>query len=225
MNTSEEVYRYLREEILSLALLPGSEIRLQDIEEKLEVSKSPIRAALRDLRFENLVDIVPQSGTQVSRIDISLVEEQRFIRTYLENGIVHRFCQNKDNQEALLGMAHCIAQQKAFAKSEKLNEFLAADDAFHEWIYKSVGYSRVWNLVQSQSGHYHRIRLLTFMDSLYRPEIIEEHEEMLKALRKRDEEAVAAVSNKHINTLDMTKITVIKRNPEYFTGYDQSNLL
>lgn len=219
MNTSLEVYNYLRQEILSLRLVPGSEIRLQDIEEKLNVSKSPIRFALQDLKHEGLVDIFPQSGTRVSKIDISLMEEERFLRTNLEIGVVRLFC-NQPDEDALLDMSLCIESQKAFAQREKLSEFINADDLFHERIFKAVGYTRLWNLIQNQSGHYHRIRLLTFFDLASLPAIIGEHEAILDALKHRDKKAVTAVESKHIDSLDTTKIIAIKRNPDYFTGYD-----
>ena len=224
MSISTDVYQYLRTEILSLRLAPGSEINLPELEEKLHVSKSPIRAALRDLRYENLVSIVPQSGTHVQKIDISLMEEQRFLRAKLEIGVVQRLCQMDLNEDAEVGLAYCIKQQKIYAKDGKLWEFLTADDAFHEWFYKAVGFIRLWNLIKGQNGHYSRIRLLTFNDYSYVGDVIHEHEEILNAIKNHDSAIASDILDKHISALDVNKINAIRKNPEFFKGYDLSIL-
>src|SRR5690554_1963253 len=81
---SEEIYRTLREEILSLRFKPGEELNLQVLCDQLQVSRSPVRDALMRLASDNLVDIFPQRGTRVSLINLREVEEERFLRKSLE---------------------------------------------------------------------------------------------------------------------------------------------
>ena len=76
----ENVYRVIRENITSLQLAPGTTVSTQELAAKLQVSRTPVREAFIRLQKEDLVEITPQKGTMVSRIDLTRAEKERFIR-------------------------------------------------------------------------------------------------------------------------------------------------
>ena len=59
-------------------------MNIKTISERLNVSRTPVRDALIKLAKEGLVDVIPQKGTSVSKIDLKRVEEERFLRESLE---------------------------------------------------------------------------------------------------------------------------------------------
>src|SRR6476620_1943385 len=78
------VYDALRQAIVSTELEPGRQISENEIADKLGVSRTPVREALARLRDDQLVQIVPQLGTFVSRISVSGVDDAQFLREALE---------------------------------------------------------------------------------------------------------------------------------------------
>ncbi len=88
----EYVYQVLKSSIMFLDLEPGTNITEKDIAQKLNVSRTPVREALIKLSQEDLLDIYPQKGTVVSLIDLSHVEEARFIRRNLERATIEMAC-------------------------------------------------------------------------------------------------------------------------------------
>ena len=90
----ENVYRVIRENITSLQLAPGTTVSTQELAAKLQVSRTPVREAFIRLQKEDLVEITPQKGTMVSRIDLTRAEKERFIRESLETAILPLFLQN-----------------------------------------------------------------------------------------------------------------------------------
>src|SRR5262249_9041063 len=87
-STRDAVYHKLKEQILSVELIPGTNISEKEISVQMGVSRTPVRESFVRLSQEGLLDIYPQRGTVVSLIDLELVEEARFMREQLECAVV-----------------------------------------------------------------------------------------------------------------------------------------
>src|SRR4051812_25411037 len=94
VNAKEFAYEQIKTEILKLSLLPGTKISEKTMSDRLNVSRTPIREAFLKLAQEELLTIVPQSGTFVSLINLDLAEEARFVREIMETTIVGQCCKN-----------------------------------------------------------------------------------------------------------------------------------
>src|SRR5262249_60232851 len=79
-NTTQQVQELIRDAIVRLAFTPGEFIRKDAICQRLGVSRFPVSEALGRLADEGFVDILPQRGTRVSRIDISASPPAMFRR-------------------------------------------------------------------------------------------------------------------------------------------------
>src|SRR6478736_729285 len=77
-------YAALRDAIIATELEPGRQISENESADKLGVSRTPVREALARLRDDQLVQIVPQLGTFVSRISVAGVDDAQFLREALE---------------------------------------------------------------------------------------------------------------------------------------------
>ena len=78
------VYNILKDSIINARLIPGAQVSEQELADKLEVSRTPVREALIHLHQEELVEIIPQKGTYISKINEQSVEESRYMREILE---------------------------------------------------------------------------------------------------------------------------------------------
>jgi DNA-binding GntR family transcriptional regulator len=215
ITASEEIYRKLREEILSLRLEPGQELNLQQLATQLQVSRSPVRDALMKLSNDNLVDIYPQRGTKVSCIDLKQVEEERFLRKSLEESAVRKFVPVATERDLEAMDDAMRAQQRAKEAGDSIR-FLDADDQFHAAIFSGIHLERIWKIVRNQGGNHHRIRLLSFAEKNVLENIIEQHRQMMVAIRERDLDTLLALENHHLDKLLKETELMLQRHPDYF---------
>jgi GntR family transcriptional regulator, rspAB operon transcriptional repressor len=155
----DQVYRILRHAILTLRMPPGAVIIEKDITDQLEISRTPVRDAIRLLADERLVDIKPQSGTYVALIDRHRLEEGHLIRRALEaEGI--RLAVRNINEAAIERLNDLLALQTRAAAKGRHEEFMAYDDALHQFISDLGGYERLWRIISRSKAHLDRARHL-----------------------------------------------------------------
>ncbi len=216
ITASEEIYQTLREEILSLHFAPGEELNLQLLCEQLQVSRSPVRDALMKLSSDNLVDIFPQKGTRVSLINLKQVEEERFLRKSLEEQAVKKFIGCVKSKHFLKLESAIEAQEKAMVDKDFV-KFLEADDQFHAIFFSAISLERIWNIIKAQGGNHHRIRLLSFNETNVLSNIIEQHQNMVEALKVSDLQTLLQLEDRHLSKLLQETEEMVKHYPQYFT--------
>ena len=86
--SSNIVYKGLRDDILSLKLIPGSAISETDIASKYNVSRTPVRDAFKALSNEGLLEVKPHVGTFVSLMDINQISDVLYVRKVVELSIL-----------------------------------------------------------------------------------------------------------------------------------------
>jgi DNA-binding GntR family transcriptional regulator len=84
VNLNDAVYDILRQQILNYNFEPGQRLDLAALEDKLQVSRTPLKNALTRLSVEGLVEIQPRRGTFVAPIDAESLEEAYKIRSSFE---------------------------------------------------------------------------------------------------------------------------------------------
>ena len=117
-NNKEFSYRVIKEGIMSLELRPGQEISEIELAESLQISRTPIREVMAKLREENLVRVIPQVGTYVSKIKLKLIEEAAFMRFTLEKEILKLSCETFP-QDKLLELKKNVADSRSIAASRR----------------------------------------------------------------------------------------------------------
>lgn len=83
-NISDVVYSALRQQILLGELAPGEQLNLTEIEQQLEVSRTPLKSALARLQADGLVEVHPRRGTYVTQLSRRDIEDCFEIRIALE---------------------------------------------------------------------------------------------------------------------------------------------
>src|SRR5229473_1128443 len=94
--TMQRVQDAIREAIVALAFTPGEFIQKEAICKRLGVSRFPVSEALGRLADEGFVEVLPQRGTRVSRIDIAACRQAVFIRRALEVEAMGAIAPNAD---------------------------------------------------------------------------------------------------------------------------------
>ena len=86
---SEQIYNYLIDMILDLQIKPGERIPEASIAQKFNVSRTPIREALRDLAKDGIINLYPNRFSEVAIYDESRVREIGITKIYMDLSLIH----------------------------------------------------------------------------------------------------------------------------------------
>ncbi len=214
-NIGDIVYFTLLDNIVNLNLKPGDALNVKSISEQLNVSRTPVRDALIKLAKEGLVDVFPQKGTSVSRIDIRRVEEELFLRQSLEVRAVSVFMQEYQHSHIDSLQAFIDKQVEALEAKDYLS-CLEYDDKFHHVFFNAINKNMCWNTIQSLSGHYRRVRLMSIWDHDIFLGVIEQHKHMLQNITACNIDIVRQLFLEHSSKLVKEIETLSEKYPEYF---------
>jgi|DewCreStandDraft_5_1066085.scaffolds.fasta_scaffold00399_6 DNA-binding GntR family transcriptional regulator len=187
----------LREAILSGYFKPGDRLIERELCEKMGISRTPIREAIRKLEQEGLVTTIPYKGPIVTVPTPEDVEEVFQVRAVLE-GLAIRLLATRRDMQAIQAMRKAVeAGERALARGN-LRGLVGANRAFHEAIRKGSGNK----LLQSLLCNLHaRIGLLR-VQSLSLPgrpeESVEEHRQLLRAVEQGLADEGEALMRAHV---------------------------
>src|SRR5258707_15593408 len=140
--TTQRVHDIIREAIIALAFTPGEFIRKDGICRRLGVSRFPVSEALGRLADEGFVEVLPQRGTRVSRIDIPACRQAMFIRRALE-GQAMRVIAPRADDRLFARLDVNLAEQDVAVNRADGARFFQLDHAFHVILLSELGYGRV----------------------------------------------------------------------------------
>lgn len=211
----DQVYRLLRQSIITMRLPPGATIVEKQITDQLGISRTPVRDALRQLADEGLVNVRPQSGTFVAFIDRLQLEEGRLIRRALEvEGIKRAAMQiGEDDLERLNDL---IEQQARAAKRSRYVDFIACDDQFHRMISELSGLQRLWRIISGAKAQLDRVRHLSAPLPGQMERVLAQHRAILAALARRDPERSVTTLTHHLDDAYDRLTVLLEQHGEMF---------
>ena len=165
--------------------------------EKLGVSRTPIREAMRKLELEGLVVMVPRRGAQVANITEKDLNDVLEVRIALENVAIEKACARMTEEEmrrlwlAAKEFEHTIAEGNLVKLAE-------ADVAFHEVIYQASDNKRLIQVLNNMREQIYRYRVEYLKDENAYPTLIQEHRKILELLDKHEKEKVIEVMKVHV---------------------------
>jgi DNA-binding GntR family transcriptional regulator len=212
---SQTVYADLKELIASGRLKPGSRVREIDLAERLKVSRTPIREALRKLESDGLVAFAPHEGLIVTKLDHQAIIELYAMREVLE-GTAARFAARHASEAE-------VQELNEFVKSEMdgpldSDRLMRLNQAMHEALYRA-GHNRY--LLRSLHSLRDALILLggTTLAMDARAETAhKEHVAIVTAIAERDPEAAEEAARTHIRNalrarLKLLRETELERSP------------
>jgi GntR family transcriptional regulator, rspAB operon transcriptional repressor len=150
-----QVYAALRQRIVDNRLPPGAVLSETVLSSRLNVSRSPLRAALQQLATEGLIQTWPQVGSVVAPLAADRLEEAVLMRSALEEAAARRLAEKGIDASAF---DECLQAQERLAARDDYADFFRADEAFHELLAQLAGMPNAWRVVHSIKGHVDRQR-------------------------------------------------------------------
>lgn len=203
------VFNTLRNAILKGELEPGEKLMEKKLAEKLGVSRTPIREAIRKLELEGLVVMTPRKSAEVARITKEDLTDVLEVRRVLESLAIDLACRNITN-EILAELEDNLVRFKAAVKNNDITEIATTDVEFHETIYKSTGNKRLIQILNNLREQMYRYRLEYIKDKQTRDNLVIEHRGIIDALKERDKEKGRKAILNHIEKQQTTILENIK---------------
>ena len=203
------VFKTIRQAILTGELKPGERLMEIHLANKLGVSRTPIREAIRQLELEGLVIMVPRKGAQVASITEKSMTDVLEVRLALEKLAVELACkrisysQKDELKEALEGFETAVGNRDA-------SEIAKADEAFHNAIFSATGNMRLGQMVNNLAEQMYRYRFEYIKDEGGRERLVEEHKRIYDAVIKGDIETATKEISVHIKNQEDSIIQLIR---------------
>ncbi len=214
-NARAYAVRVLLYNIVNLELVPGSSISENELSIALSLSRTPIREALIELSRLELVEILPQRGSYVSKISYEQIEESRFIRLVMETAVLKLVCQQGISQSYLDAFEDNLNRQRSCHSKENIELSLQIDDEFHRLIFESVNKLRTYHVIKREMLQFDRLRTLSTTSGASR-HTIQDHEDILYAIRRQDAELAEMLLTRHLTRHRMEKEELMALHPDYF---------
>ncbi|MEZ5666050.1 MAG: GntR family transcriptional regulator [Alphaproteobacteria bacterium] len=216
-SAANRIYAGLRARILSLDLKPNAKVSRNEVAEAYGVSQAPVRDALQKLAHDGLVISYPQSRTVVSRIDLEHARETQFLRRSVEIEVARALARNAA-AEALVPAGRILRMQRLAGEDKDIGEFTALDGLFHLSLFEAAGVARLYHIVAARGGHIDRLRRLNLPDPGKLTEVVQQHEQILRAIRNRDEAAAEGAVRAHLSGTLAASEEIRRKFPDYFGG-------
>lgn len=202
MIASTQVYAELRERILRGELKAGSALKERDLCAQLDVSRTPVREALRQLSAEGLVEVRPHRSIVVASFDPAEVEEVFELGVMLESFIAGLAADKAtaDDVERLRATVAAMGRLAAEPPADLRLRYAALDRAFHEALATAARSPRIAAVLHQTIN----FRLLINLFDDYAPLDIEtslmQHRNILAAVETSNADWAAAAMRNHIRT-------------------------
>lgn len=219
-NLTTTAYQLIMKKIIDADFKPGQKISEKKIEEAIGIGRTPVREALLQLRQENLLTVIPQSGTYISKIDMKEVLDARFVRASVEQRIMRNATTIDLSTEQVTKFNQILEEQKIVMHNGNFPKFLTSDDTFHRYFYIITNHSQIWEWLKRINIQFDRFRFLRLnVEGLSLERLIDEHQEILNAVKSKDINEVERLTANHMHRMLQEENSLIHAFPNYFINY------
>lgn len=211
------VFNTLRQAILTGELKPGERLMEIHLANKLGVSRTPIREAIRKLELEGLVTMIPRRGAEVAQITEKSMMDVLEVRRTMDALCAELACERiSEEAKGSLGSA-CEAFEEA-VEGGNIKVIAKADVAFHDIIVQATGNLRLVQLINNLSEQMYRYRFEYLKDTSCHRSLIEEHRMIYESILKKDTKAASEAAKLHIDNQERSIIQQIRLEKEKHTN-------
>lgn len=207
------VYTTLRQAILKGELEPGERLMEIQLAEKMGVSRTPIREAIRRLEKESLVIMVPRKGAEVAGISEKILKDVLEIRMTLEK-MALRLAISRADSEDIRRLEMCEMKFQSAVDSSDLVKMAEADEEFHFVIYEAANNEKLTEILNSLKENMYRYRMEYLKDENYRKDLLNEHNALIEAFKRKDLEQGVIITDRHIKNQEKAVIARVRQEAQ-----------
>ena len=192
-----DVVARIREQLIDGRIVPGARIPERELCKTLDISRTPLREALKVLAAEGHVLLLPNRGARAAKLTIGDVRDLFEVSAALESAGGELACQRiTDSEIATIAAQHTVMEAH-FAARDML-AYYACNRAIHEAIMRASGNAILIGIYDSVSARIRRARYVAPMTEPHWRTALQEHQAMLNALQRRDGPMLAMILKTHL---------------------------
>lgn len=210
----EQVIASMRQAILDFQLIPGQRLVERELIERLGVSRTTVREAIRELASEGLVTVVPQRGAIVSVPSLDDAIDLYEVRASLEGLVVQRFIERAD-QDQVRRLVGTIDDFENVAESgAEVRAILAAKNQFYAVLIEGARSSALQQLLEGIQARVQVLRATSLSEAGRAHEVVGELRAIVTAIEARDADEASRLTAKHIRTAAKTALATLRADRE-----------
>lgn len=203
------VFNTLRKAILKGELAPGERLMEKQLAEKMGVSRTPIREAIRKLELEGLVVMIPRKGAEVAMITEQDIKDVLEVRAALEGLAVSLACEKMTEEDR----ENFLRVNKEFTEAAgkmDVETVIQKDVEFHDTIYGATRNEKLIQIINNLREQIYRFRVeyIRQMDDF--SGLVKEHEEIVNSIINKESITAKEIAAKHIENQEKAVISSIK---------------
>lgn len=201
----------LRRAILSMTLKEGDRLIERELIDRLKVSRTTVREALRELEAEGLVEVIPQRGSVVATISETDAADLYAARTALEELVVRRFIERADDS-IVDELVDAVDGYAAVATDDhEVVDMLQAKDRFYDVLRRGADSPALWQVLSGLQARVRVLRARSLAVPGRPPESADELRELVAAIRERDEDRAAELCAGHVRAAAATGLPALRK--------------
>lgn len=197
----EIVFESLRGAIISGTLKPGERLMEVQIAEKLGVSRTPIREAIRKLELEGLVVMMPRRGAYVADLSLKDITDVLEIRASLE-GLASGLAALRITDEEIEELEMTAVHFNQAIEEEDFDKIVQLDIDFHDRIFKAARNEKLLQINNSLREQVQRFRIMYINKSNKSKDLSKEHYAIAEAISRRDIDLAEKLAKTHIENAE-----------------------
>ncbi|HOJ10868.1 MAG TPA: GntR family transcriptional regulator [Clostridiales bacterium] len=205
------IFTTLREAIIMGELKPGERLMEVQLAEKMGVSRTPVREAIRKLELEGLVVMIPRKGAHVAKLTDKDIMDVLEVRASLD-GLATALATQRINDEELKELKHVQSQFENYVEKGNLQGIIKKDIEFHDVIYRASKNEKLIQIVNNLREQVYRFRVIYLKDFSSTEDVIKEHVEIYSAILERNIEAARESAKRHIRNQEQVIVKAIKKS-------------
>lgn len=202
------VFNTLRQAILTGELKPGERLMEIHLANRLGVSRTPIREAIRKLELEGLVTMIPRRGAEVAQITEKSLKDVLEVRRAMDALCAELAC-DRMSEEDLEQLKHACEEFEQATKTKDTRKIAQADVTLHDIILNATGNSRLIQLVNNLAEQMYRYRFEYIKDLSQHEKLVEEHRMIYEAILHKDKLKASEVAKLHIDNQEKSIMKMI----------------
>ncbi|MEO1854447.1 MULTISPECIES: GntR family transcriptional regulator [Chromohalobacter] len=193
-----EVAVRIRDMIDAGTLTPGSRVPEKQLCEQFGVSRTPLREALKVLASEGFVELLPNRGARISKLTIDTLQNTLEVMSALEGLSGELACAHVSDAE-LANIEALHYQMLAHYKNSNMAEYLLTNQQIHEAIVVASRNDVLIDVYKNLNQRVRRVRFSAELSREYWAKAVQDHEDIIDALRRRDGETLGKILRRHLS--------------------------
>ena len=193
----EIAYEVLKKAIITGEIPAGERIVETDYADRLHISRTPLREALRKLERDGLVEYVMRRGVVVRAFTIEDVKEIYTIRNALEMLTLPSIIENA-TPEDIASLREKLAEMDKLQERDDVEALSPLAREFHSQLTSISHQKRILRVIESQDEYIRRFSAMAIRQENRRSEAHEEHHLLVDYVEKKDLDKFTALTKHHI---------------------------